>query len=226
MTNSPVSDLGRPIPARTRIKVCGIRDLDAALAAAEAGADAIGFIFHPDSPRFIEPAAAAPIMWSLPPMISTVAVTVDLSVDEFADIEQTCPATLTQLHGREPEAVVRACGPNLIKAFRYDHATIVSQLTRWGAVDEVDAVLIDGSDGGQGDAFDWSQLVEHAKGFEKPIFLAGGLTPDNVGEAIAAVRPYAVDVSSGVESAPGVKDLGLIAEFCQAVREADAASAI
>lgn len=209
------------------MKICGIRDHGAAEAAAAAGADAIGFIFASGSPRLIDPDEAFEIMMVLPPLVQTVAVTRDLSVDAFSELEQRCPTNLNQLHGTESEKTVRACGPNVIKAFRYDGATIGTQLRRWGAVDEVDAVLIDGSEGGEGTALDWAALAEHlgaarGEGFDKPIILAGGLSPDNVGAAIAAVRPYAVDVSSGVESSPGVKDHGAIRAFGAAVRAADA----
>ena len=211
----------RPVPDRTRIKVCGIRDLDAALAAAQAGADAIGFVFVDDSPRRIEPEAASEIMWALPPLVETVGVCRDLTVDAFSDLEQRCPTSLSQLHGAESEKIVAACGPNLIKAFRFDPATIDRQLERWASLPEVDAVLIDGSDGGRGEPFDWDQLVPHIQGYPKPILLAGGLDPDNVGHAIRTVRPYAVDVSTGVERAPGVKDHDKIRAFCAAVRGVD-----
>ena len=212
----------RPVPDRTRIKVCGIRDLDAALAAAHAGADALGFIFVDDSPRSIAPEAASEIMWALPPLVDTVGVCRDLTVDAFSDLEQRCPTSLSQLHGAERDDVVAACGPNLIKAFRLDPATIDRQLERWANLPEVDAVLIDGSDGGQGEQFDWDRLVPHVRDYPKPIFLAGGLDPDNVEHAIRTVRPYAVDVSSGVEHAPGVKDHDKIRAFCAAVRRVDA----
>lgn len=210
---------------RTRVKVCGIRDHEAAQTAAMAGADAIGFIFVSESPRFIDPEDAIGIMLGLPPLVSAVGVTRNLSVEAFMELEQVCPTPLSQLHGSEDEKTVRACGPGVLKAFRYDEATIASQLKRWGAHDEVDAVLIDGGDGGEGVALDWNRLAEHLEGFSKPVFLAGGLDPDNVGEAIRAVRPYAVDVSSGVESAPGVKDLGRVRAFVAAVTDADASLA-
>lgn len=207
---------------RTRIKVCGIKDHETAQVAAQAGADTVGFIFVEGSPRYIEPSDAVGIMMNLPPLVSAVGVTQDLSVDEFCDLEEVCPTPVSQLHGREDEKTVRACGPGVIKAFKYEEISIASQLKKWGAVDEVDAVLIDGGDGGEGTALDWDALSAHLKGFTKPVFLAGGLNPQNVGEAIAKVRPYAVDVSSGVESAPGVKDHDKIRAFVRAVLAADA----
>lgn len=207
---------------RTRIKICGVMSEDAALAAAEAGADAIGLVFAAGSPRYLEPARAWEIASVLPPFVATVALFVDVDLERFIEIEQTCPATLVQFHGNESEDLVRHCGPNLIKAVRFDPATIARDLARWSAIEEVDAILIDGSTGGKGTAFDWSALPPLLADDTKPIILAGGLTPENVGEAIRAVRPFAVDVSSGVERERGVKDPGLIGAFCRAVRAADA----
>lgn len=212
----------RTINQRTRIKVCGITTPEIAAVAVDAGADAIGFVFVENTPRFIDPDDATEIMFALPPMVSAVGVIRDLDVDQFCELEQRCPTQLMQLHGKEPVDIVKQCGPAVIKAFKFEEATIASQLERWNAVDEVDAVLIDGSEGGTGEAFDWSALVEHLDGFEKPIILAGGLDADNVADAIQTIRPYAVDVSSGVESAPGVKDPEKIIAFCAAVRAADA----
>lgn len=207
--------------ARTRIKICGIRDVDAALAAADAGADAIGFMFYKDSSRAITLDEASEIMGVLPPCVSTVGVFVNPMLDEFCDAEEACPTTLVQFHGQETLELVQRCGPNLIKAVRFEEATIAEELGKWSEVAEVDAVLIDGSAGGEGTAFDWSKLSDFVDDYPKPIFLAGGLTPANVAEAIRIVRPYAVDVSSGVEKGRGVKDPALIEEFCEAVQEAD-----
>lgn len=210
--------------ARTRIKVCGVRDVDTALAAAGSGADAIGFMFHPKSVRFVEPEDAAGIAVMLPPLVSTVAVFVNPTLDRFMDIEEACPTTHTQLHGEESEDLVRECAP-VIKAVRFDPATIATELKRWSAMPEIDAILVDGSAGGQGEAFDWAALaaVRDREGIDTPLIIAGGLTPANVGEAIRAVRPWGVDVSSGVESSPGRKDPALIEAFCRAAQRADAA---
>lgn len=218
-----------PEPLRTRIKICGITEESALFAAVDAGADAVGFNFHPSSKRFIEPAEAWELVGLLPPFVSSVGVFVNASVERFSEVEQTCPTDMTQLHGSEKVDVVRSCGPSVIKAFRFDTQTAARALTRWDAVDEVDAVLIDGPAPGDGVAFDWSALapaleafrVEHARAFGKPIILAGGLTPENVAEAIRDVRPYAVDVASGVENEQGEKDPALIEAFCRAVRGAD-----
>lgn len=208
---------------RTRIKICGIRDEDAALAAADAGADAIGFMFVKTSPRYVEPEAAYAIMSGLPPLIATVGVFADPSVDEFSDVEETCPTIYSQLHGREDLQLVRSCGPDVIKAVRFDEATIAAELARWDGVEEVCAILVDGGSGGTGTVFDWSLLTPHIEKIGKPIILAGGLTPENVARAIREVRPWAVDVSSGVEREKGVKDVALIEAFCEAVHGADSA---
>ena len=205
---------------RTRIKICGVKDLETALAAADAGADAVGFIFIRNSPRFIDPEDAQDIMLSLPPMVSTVGVFMNHSPDAFSNIEEDCPTTHTQLHGNEDERVVKACGP-AIKAIRFDPATIAADLRRWDACEDVEALLIDGPAPGEGVAFRWQDLPPLLEPVEKPVFLAGGLTPANVAEAIRIVRPYGVDVSSGVEKARGQKDPALIEAFCEAVRRAD-----
>lgn len=209
---------------RTRVKICGIRDAETAWAASDAGADAIGLVFVEKSPRSIEPEAAAEILFNLPPMLTAVGLFQNHSLDAFLEIEAVCPTPMTQLHGSEPEKLVSQCGPGVIKSVRFDAATIDRELTRWDAVDEVDAILVDGSAGGEGTAFDWAELAGAIgrTGIGKPIILAGGLAPGNVAEAIRAVRPFAVDVSSGVERERGVKDLGLIEAFCKAVRGADA----
>lgn len=206
---------------RTRIKICGIRDADTALAAAEAGADAVGFVFVRSSPRYIAPESAFEIMSGLPPMVSSVGVFMNHSLDAFIDIEEACPTTLSQLHGNENEPLVRQCGPGILRAIRFDPSTIAADLARWDAIEEVDAILVDGAAPGQGESFDWPALAALLEPVSKPIFLAGGLTPDNVVEAIRIVRPYGVDVSSGVEKEKGVKDAGLIEAFCKAVMAAD-----
>jgi phosphoribosylanthranilate isomerase len=209
------------LAVRTRIKICGIRSPEIARAGVDAGADALGFVFVRSSPRSIEPEEAWAMIGGLPPLVSTVGVFVNAPIDAFCDIEERCPTTYSQLQGNEEIPLVRQCGPGVIKAIRYDAATIRDDLARWDGIDEVDAILVDGSAGGLGESFDWSGLATHLTGVSKPVVLAGGLTPGNVAEAIRAVRPFAVDVSSGVEMERGVKDPALIEAFCEAVREAD-----
>ncbi len=210
------------MPHRTRVKICGIRTLDAALAAIDAGADALGFVFVPRTSRHIAAEDAWRIVAALPPFVTSVGLFRDCALDDFCDIEETCPTTCAQLHGDEPEDLVRQCGPGVIKAVRFTPATISADLARWSAVEEVDAILIDAGTGGTGERFDWSSLAPHAAGVGKPLVIAGGLDAQNVGECIRVLRPYAVDVSSGVERARGEKDPALIRAFCEAVRLADA----
>lgn len=207
--------------ARTRIKICGITDEEGLFGACDAGADAVGFVFYSKSRRFIEPDEAFDLISFLPPFVSSVGLFVDASVERFSDIEEVCPTDRSQLHGNEPEDVVRQCGPGVIKAVKFEAATIERELKRWSAVEEVDAILVDGSSGGEGVAFEWAELAKVKSACKKPLILAGGLTAENVGEAVRVVRPWAVDVSSGVESGPGVKDRGLMSAFCEAVRRAD-----
>ena len=212
-------------PTETRCPHCEarLRSLDGhiaetAAAAAEHGADAVGFVFVEKSPRFIAPEDAWPIIQTLPPFVMSVGLFQDASVDEYADAEQVCPTDFGQLHGTENEKTVRACGPRLLRAIQFNPKTIANDLRFWSGIEEVDAVLVDGSSGGEGTALDWGALAEARESCAKPLVLAGGLTPENVGEAIRTVRPYAVDVSSGVESERGVKDHEKIAAFCAAVR--------
>lgn len=190
--------------------------------AAECGADAIGLVFVRSSPRFIEPAEAWDIASYLPAFVSSVGLFVNASPKDYHAAKELCPFDYGQLHGQESEPTVRECGPMVIKAIRFDPSTIEAELHRWNRFGEIDAVLVDGSAGGEGATIDWPRLAAAAESSEHPLILAGGLTPDNVGEAIAIVRPWAVDVSSGVESIRGLKDPRLIAAFCDAVRAADA----
>lgn len=208
--------------ARTRIKICGLRDADTALIAAECGADAIGLVFAPNSPRYVDPERAWEIASFLPPFVATVGLFVNPSPEQVDEVREQCPVDFVQLHGQESEPVVRDCGPMVIKAVRFDPATIEAELRRWSRFEEIEAILVDGSAGGEGVALDWRALADVQDACDHPIILAGGLTPENVGEAIRIVRPWAVDVSSGVERERGVKDPALIAAFCRAVREADA----
>lgn len=210
--------------ARTRIKICGIRDEDSLAAAVEAGADAVGFVFVKDSPRFIEPSEADALISMLPPWVSAVGVFKDPTVDEFCDIEEQCPfLAMNQLHGDEDVRTVKSCGPDVIKAVPFDATTFGQTLDRWAVVDEIAAILVDGINPGSGERVDWEALAPFAAESPRPIMLAGGLNPGNVERAISVVRPYAVDVSSGVEVERGVKDEDLIRAFCAAVRRADSA---
>ncbi len=203
---------------RTRIKVCGVKDADSAFAAATAGADAIGLVFIPDSPRAIDPDEAYDVMGALPPLTTAVGVFRNQTLDEFSDIEERCPTPLTQLDGTEDEKLVKKCGPDAIKSIRFDADTIARDLAKWDALDEVCAILIH-----VGDSDDPNALVPHLEPIRSPIVLAGALTPANVERWVRIIQPWAVDASVGVESAPGVIDLDKVEAFCAAVRGADVA---
>lgn len=207
--------------SRTRVKICGVRDVETALCAAECGADAVGFVFVKSSPRSVTPDGAEEIAAYLPPFVQTVGLFVNPTAQAVEEAAEACLFDFVQLHGTEPEPFVKQCGGRVIKAVRFDASTIEGDLMKWSRLSEVDAILVDGGSGGEGQSFDWEALARVQDTSQQPIILAGGLTPGNVEEAIRIVRPWAVDVSSGVESAPGVKDPGLVAAFCEAVRRAD-----
>lgn len=200
----------------TRVKICGIRTASAALAAAEAGADAVGFVFYPPSPRFVPPARAAELARRLPPFVLRVGVFVNAPVEVVEDVAEQVGLDVVQLHGDEPPEVCARLRRRVIKAVRVDGPEAVARAREY----PVAAVLLDahvpGLYGGTGRRFDWSLV----RGLDKPVILSGGLTPDNVGEAIRQARPYAVDASSGVET-EGEKDPEKIAAFVRAVRAAD-----
>ena len=213
---------------RTRTKICGIRNLESALVAVEAGADALGFVFAAGSPRLIDPDEALDIAGYLPPFVARIALMVNPTPSQAADLAAAFPFEVLQLHGQEtPAEVARcraACGTPMIKAIRYDAKTIDRDLALWAEVSDIDALLIDGGAGGEGTVLPWADLAPKVEDYSHPVILAGGLAPGNVTEAIELVQPFAVDVSSGVERARGVKDHDLIWEFCAAVRRADAAA--
>lgn len=222
-----VASTQRLIPscmARTRIKICGIKDDDALFAAAESGADAIGLMFVQTSPRYVPPEEAYALMASLPPFIASVGVFADPTTKFFSDVEEVCPTMYVQLHGDENERVVKSLGPDLIKVVKFMPGAVgfANELKRWEDSEDVLALLVDGSEGGSGGVLDWAALAKFTDNCTKPVILAGGLTPENVGEAIRIIRPYGVDVSSGVERARGEKDPARIEAFCRAVQVADA----
>ncbi|MEI7657619.1 MAG: N-(5'-phosphoribosyl)anthranilate isomerase [Phycisphaerae bacterium] len=204
--------------ARTRIKICGIRDDDALLAAAEAGADAVGFVFDAASPRYVDPDTAFALMSALPPFMASVAVVRDPDIDAFVEIEETCPTTYIQLHGADHDKIVKALGPDLFKVVASDSPTFASDLERWERSEDVLAIFIEC----QGSPVDWEGLARHTDHVAKPLILGGALTVASVAEAIRAVRPYAVDAAACVESSPGEIDAARIEAFCAAVRAADA----
>lgn len=206
--------------ARTRIKICGITTPDDARAAAAAGADAIGLVFHAASPRAVSMTQAAAIVRAIPPFVTTVGLFVNPDAGTVREVLQSVPLDCLQFHGDEPAALCAAFGRPWIKAIRVRdrHSLDATVLAEYR---EAQGLLLDTHDpkvaGGSGKAFDWA-LVPAA--IAQPLVLAGGLHAGNVQEAIRRVRPWGVDVSSGVESAPGRKDHALIQSFIQAVMTA------
>lgn len=205
-----------------RIKVCGITNLDDALAAVDAGADALGFNFHPASSRYLEPEAVERIVAALPPFVTAVGVFVNESRRVVQTVAARCDIRTVQLHGDEFPRQVAALAPlAVIKAFRVGRRFRPQTLRKYK---DCAAFLLDsdvkGRYGGTGKSFDWQQ-ARRAKAYGR-VILAGGLAPDNVEAAIAAVQPFGVDVCSGVERRPGKKDLRRLREF---IRRAQAAAA-
>jgi phosphoribosylanthranilate isomerase len=206
---------------KPKVKICGITNWPDARRAVEAGADFLGFNFYPPSPRYIAPAKARRIVQRLPKKISAVGVFVNESEDRILDVASTVGFVHVQLHGDEsPGAVARLSRIfPVMKAIRVRKSFRPAQLARFK---HAQAFLLDGFDahhwGGTGKTFDW-RLVPKKKG-DARIFLAGGITPENVGDAIRTARPYAIDVCSGVEAKPGKKDPQRMKAFMQAVRDA------
>ena len=194
-----------------RVKICGITGSDDALHAAACGADALGFVFYAGSPRCVTPELAASICAELPPFITRVGLFVNEAPERIREIAETCGLDTVQLHGDEESAACDFTPRRSIKALRVRDAASLAGHARY----RTSALLLDAwvadAYGGTGQSFNWQLAAEVAR--QRPVILAGGLTPDNVGEAIRQVRPYAVDVSSGVESAPGRKDPEKVAAF-------------
>lgn len=190
-----------------RVKVCGIRRTEDALLAAELGAWAVGFIFWPGSPRFIDPYRARQISAALPPWLVPVGVFVDQPVDYIAGVASLVRLGAVQLHGNESSDLVERLQHRVIKSVPVRADFDVSVLDR---VPERATVLLDAHDterrGGTGATIDWTQAAAAAR--RRRVLLAGGLRPENVRAAVEAVRPFGIDVSSGVEVSPGVKDPG------------------
>lgn len=194
-----------------RVKICGITTVEDGLHAARCGADALGLVFYSKSPRYVDPQQARKIVAALPPLVTTVGLFVNQSAEEIEQIARFCGLDVLQLHGDETPDQCQLPPWRVIKALRIRDAASLDDLTAY----RVSGMLLDAwqadSYGGTGHRFNWQLAV--SAGRQRPIILAGGLTPANVAEAVATVRPYGVDVSSGVESAPGRKDPELVAAF-------------
>lgn len=208
------------MPQRTRIKICGLTreaDVDAAC---DAGADAVGFVFYEKSPRHVSIARAAALAQRLPPFITPVGLFVNATMSDMAYAARAIPHLVFQFHGDETPGECAAPGRPYMRAARMVHGfDLLDFAARYP---DAQALLLDAhveGYGGGGKVFDWSLIPAHVS---RPIVLSGGLHESNVTEGILRVRPWAVDVSSGVESAPGQKDAAAICRFCEAVREADA----
>ncbi len=211
-----------------RVKICGLTTLEDTLAAADAGADMLGFNFYPASPRYITPGSCAAIVSRLRDRgfaVAAVGVFVNEDNELIRAVADDCGLDLLQLHGDEPPEALHALGSRAFKALRpASAAEAATLLARYGDRAAAPAVLLDGYRpglyGGSGATGDWSLAAEVAR--QRPILLAGGLTPDNVAAAVRQVLPWGVDVASGVEDRPGRKDHAKVAAFIAAARGAAA----
>jgi len=203
----------------TKVKICGLTSVADGQAAAAAGADMVGLMFYAGSPRSVTLAQAAAISHSLPPFVLRVGVFANPDEAQVMEAIAACGLNLLQFHGDEPSDFCTQFGVMSLKALRVRDAASLQTLANF----HTDAFLLDACSpaglGGTGEKFNWD-LAIGAQKFGKPIFLAGGLTPENVADAVRRVRPFAVDVSSGVESAPGKKDAAKVRAFITAVRTA------
>ncbi len=202
---------------RIKVKICGTTSLKDALLAVDSGADAVGFIFYKKSPRYIPQREAKEVIAQLPPFIETVGVFVNDTSDKVNRIAEQCRLTAVQLHGDETPAFCRRIKRRVIKALRVQDADSLKGMLNY----DVSGFLLDSysdeSRGGTGKIFDWNLALRAKK--QGPVILAGGLNPYNVYTAIHRVKPYGVDVCSGVEKSPGIKDSRKIDEFVKSVRK-------
>lgn len=203
--------------SRTRIKICGMTDGNDVRHAVDAGVDALGFIFVPDSPRYINPEPAREIISRLPPFVDAVGVFMNEEAARVQEIVQYCGLTMLQLHGVETPEYCRQFQLRVVKAFQVHPELSAENLKPYE--DAVSAFLLDTCHktrgGGTGQVFDWTRLKELQPA--KPVILAGGIGPDNVVRAISEVRPFAVDVNSAVETEPGRKSAELVTRLMAAV---------
>ncbi|WP_224367729.1 phosphoribosylanthranilate isomerase [Hyalangium versicolor] len=203
-----------------RVKICGVTRLEDARAAWDAGADALGLNFYPRSPRYVETAKAAELARTRPGLGAVVGVFVNESPDIIRAKVRECGLTAVQLHGDEPPEACMGFGVPVIKALRVRGPEDVAKARSYVGSGDVATLLLDGAApgyGGGGVTFDWS-LVAQLVDVGVPVLVAGGLTPGNVAEAVRATRPYGVDVASGVEASPGIKDVEAVRSFIRAAK--------
>jgi phosphoribosylanthranilate isomerase len=200
-----------------KVKICGITSYEDAHQAVAAGADALGFVFYPQSPRAVTVAQVQKIVMNLPPFVTRVGLFVNEDPARINQIMHECQLDLVQLHGDEPPGIFTRLTFRAVKAMRVqDRTSLLKHQNYPGPALLLDAWCPDRY-GGTGASFDWQLAAEIAR--QRPVILAGGLTSDNVAEAIRTVRPYAVDVSSGVEFAPGRKDPLKVSSFIRRAKE-------
>ncbi len=197
----------------TRVKICGITSVEDAVVAIEAGADALGFVFYAKSPRALTREAARDIIAKVPPFVTTVGVFVNEAADVIKGLRDLVPLDRVQLHGDETPEFSALLGPGVIKALRIKGEEDILVMKDYNVETFLLDAFVEATPGGTGATFDWAIALE-AKRYGR-IILSGGLTPENVAEAVKCAAPYAVDVSSGVESSPGVKDPDKIRRFIE-----------
>jgi phosphoribosylanthranilate isomerase len=202
-----------------RVKICGITNVNDAMTAVEAGADALGFVFSRASPRYVTSGTAAEIIRALPPFISKVGVFVDPGEELVRNTVHDCGLDTLQFHGDESPAFCRQFGAKVVKAFRVRDAESLRALVQYHAETWLLDSYVPGKPGGTGEQFNWA-LAGKAIQLGRPVILAGGLTAENVARAVREVRPFAIDVSSGVEARPGKKDPQKLKAFIRAAKQA------
>ncbi|WP_211441066.1 phosphoribosylanthranilate isomerase [Collimonas humicola] len=216
---------------RTRIKICGLTRAQDVRAAVEAGADALGFVFYPKSPRYVTPSQAAALIATVPPFVTTVGLFVNAEAAQLREIVAEAPVSLLQFHGDETvghsAALAAAVNRPFVRAMRIGNATLAADLIEYAQAYAAGSRLFAGllldtlveAYGGSGKVFDWSLIP---KELAPQVVLSGGLSVHNATDAVRRVRPFAVDISSGVEQEKGIKDAAKIRAFIAAIRQADA----
>ena len=199
-----------------KVKICGMTQLKDALFAVEQGVDAVGFIFYKKSPRAVTMKTVREIIKKLPPLVETVGVFVNESAERVNKMADYCGLDLVQLHGEESPAFCRKIRRRVIKAFRVKDLQSIKQLEKFPVSGFLLDTFSDDLHGGTGKTFDWNLALPAKK--MGPVILAGGLTPRNILQAVRQVRPYGVDVCSGVEKSPGIKDLEKVRAFLKNIR--------